>query len=78
MLASERILLYIHGMSIQELELEVARLSKPDLAAFIHWFEDFAADSWDKQIEADVADGKLDHLAQQADGQFEAGRCTPL
>jgi hypothetical protein len=28
--------------------------------------------------EADVRNGKLDHLARQADEHFEAGRCTPL
>ena len=65
-------------MSIQELESEVTRLSKPDLAAFNQWFEEFIADSWDKQIETDIAGGKLDHLAREADGHFEAGRCTPL
>ena len=31
-------------MSIQELETEVTRLSKPDLAAFNQWFEEFMAD----------------------------------
>ncbi len=65
-------------MSIQELESEVAQLAKPDLAAFTQWFEDFVADSWDKQIETDIATGKLDHLAKQADAQFESGHCTPL
>jgi hypothetical protein len=65
-------------MSIQELETEVTRLSKPDLAAFNQWFEEFIADCWDRQIESDIADGKLDHLARQADEHFEAGRCTPL
>jgi hypothetical protein len=65
-------------MSVQELESEVMRLSKPDLAAFTQWFEDFVSDSWDKQIETDIANGKLDHLAKQADAQFEAGGCTQL
>ena len=65
-------------MSVKELELEVTRLSKPDLAAFNQWFEEFMADSWDRQIETDIANGKLDHLAKQADEHFEAGRCTPL
>jgi len=65
-------------MSIQELESEVTRLAKPDLAAFTQWFEGFVADSWDKQIETDIAQGKLDSLAKQADLHFEAGRCTPL
>jgi hypothetical protein len=65
-------------MSIQELESEVARLSQPDLAAFSQWFEEFVADAWDEQIETDIANGKLDHLARQADEHFDAGRCTPL
>ena len=65
-------------MSIQELESEVTRLSKPDLAAFNQWFEEFIADSWDQQIESDIANGRLDPLARQADEHFEAGRCTPL
>lgn len=65
-------------MSVQELESQVTRLSKPDLAAFAQWFEDFVADAWDKQIETDIANGKLDHLAKQADAHFEAGRCSSL
>jgi hypothetical protein len=65
-------------MSIHELESEVTRLSKPDLAAFRQWFEDFVADAWDQEIEADITAGNLDSLARQADAQFDAGRCTPL
>jgi hypothetical protein len=35
-------------------------------------------DDWDNQIEADAKAGKLDKLFDQADGDFDAGRCTPL
>ena len=56
----------------------MTRLSKPDLAAFGQWFEDFIADAWDERIEADIARGKLDHLAKQADEQFDASHCTSL
>jgi hypothetical protein len=42
------------------------------------WFEEFLADQWDRQIEADAAAGKLDHLAKKADEDFEADRCTEL
>jgi hypothetical protein len=31
-------------MSVKELESEITRLSKPDLAAFAQWFEEFVAD----------------------------------
>jgi hypothetical protein len=65
-------------MSVQELESAVAKLSPPDLAVFTEWFEKFVAEAWDAQLESDVHAGKLDHLAQQADEHFEAGRCTTL
>ena len=65
-------------MSVQEIESEVTRLSPAELTAFAAWFEEFVAEAWDKRLEADIAAGKLDHLARQADAQFEAGRCTPL
>ena len=65
-------------MSVQELEAEVARLSADDMRKFAQWFEEFRADAWDRQIEADIASGKLDHLAKKADQDFESGRCTPL
>ena len=65
-------------MSVQELESEITRLSKPDLAAFTQWFEEFIADSWDKELEADVRAGKLDAHGRQADAQFENGNCTKL
>ena len=65
-------------MSVQELESEVARLSPADFAAFAEWFEEFVAKTWDQKLEADVAAGRLDHLAKQADEHFESGRCKPL
>jgi hypothetical protein len=69
---------YTIPMSVQELESAVTRLSPSELAAFTAWFEAFVAEAWDQQLEADVRDGKLDHLAKRADEHFEAGRCTPL
>jgi hypothetical protein len=65
-------------VSIQEIESAVAGLSPAELGVFAQWFENFVADEWDKQIEADARSGKLDHLAARADEHFDAGRCTPL
>lgn len=65
-------------MSVQELESAVTRLSADDFAAFARWFGGFAADAWDRQIEADIEAGRLDDLGRQADADFEAGRCTAL
>lgn len=65
-------------MSIIELEKAVSTLPPEELSEFSSWFEEFIADQWDKRFEADVAAGRLDHLAQKADKDFEAGRCTEL
>ena len=65
-------------MSVQELETAVSELSPDELARFAKWFEDYQADEWDRQFEADVAAGKLDALGRQADTDFEAGRATAL
>jgi hypothetical protein len=65
-------------MSLQELEKAVAGLSPGDLDAFSQWFEEFLADAWDRQVDADAQAGRLDAAIKQADDDFEAGRCTPL
>mgnify|MGYP003676265484 CR=1 FL=1 len=65
-------------MSLAELEKEVTKLSRGELSAFTRWLDDYSASAWDEQLEHDVAAGKLDQLAKQADADFEAGRCTEL
>jgi hypothetical protein len=65
-------------MSIEDLESAVSRLSATELARFREWFDDFAADQWDRQIEADIVAGRFDAAGRKADEDFEAGRCTPL
>ncbi len=65
-------------MSIQEIETAVASLPSPELAQFTAWFEEYQAELWDKQIEQDALAGRLDALAEQANHEFDAGRCRPL
>ncbi len=65
-------------MSLQELESAVSQLSGDELAAFARWFEEYLADAWDRQIEADIQAGRLDEAGGRADADFEAGRCEPL
>ncbi len=65
-------------MSIEELQTAVAQLPAEELDRFSQWFEEFLADQWDRQIEADILAGRLDAAGRRADEQFEAGRCTPL
>ncbi len=65
-------------MSVEELESVVSGLSQAELARFSHWFEEFIADQWDRQIEQDMQAGRLDAALKRADDHYEAGRCTPL
>ncbi|HEX4086483.1 MAG TPA: hypothetical protein VHY22_16335 [Chthoniobacteraceae bacterium] len=65
-------------MSIQELETAVSHLSKEELAAFSQWFEEYMADAWDRQIDADIQAGRFDAAGKRAKADYEAGRCTPL
>lgn len=65
-------------MSIEELQSAIAQLPPEELDRFSQWFEEFLAEQWDRRIEADMRDGRLDAAARRADEQFETGRCTPL
>jgi hypothetical protein len=65
-------------MSAVELQQAVQQLPPDQLVAFADWFEHFIADQWDKQIESDILEGRLNKLAARADEDFEAGRCTAL
>ena len=56
----------------------VSGLTADELALFAQWFDEFRAEQWDRQIEADVLAGKLDAAGKRADDDFESGRCTSL
>jgi hypothetical protein len=65
-------------MSVQELEAAVTKLSPEELASFVNWLEEYAADQWDRQIEADIHAGRFDAAGKRAVSDYESGRCTPL
>jgi hypothetical protein len=64
--------------TVDELEQAVRQLSAEELAEFRRWFASFDAAVWDAQLEADVAAGKLDALADEALDEFRQGRAKPL
>lgn len=65
-------------MSLKEIETAVRQLPAEDLTQFTRWFQEYLADAWDQEIEADMISGKLDALLEQADASFEAGRVKQL
>jgi len=64
--------------TVTEITGAVKRLPKKDLARFRKWFVEYDAATWDKQLEADAAAGKLDALAREALREYRAGRSTNL
>jgi len=65
-------------MTIDDLENAVAGLSSEELAQFRAWFIDFDSAAWDRQLERDVAAGKLDALADEAIQEHESGKTSEL
>jgi hypothetical protein len=65
-------------ISIEELQSAVAHLPAEELDRFSRWFEEFLAEQWDRQIEADILAGRLDGAGRRPDEEAKAGRCTLL
>lgn len=65
-------------ISVSELIETIRQLSQEEFARLAIWIDEYRADQWDRQIEADVRAGRLDEAALRADADFDAGRCTPL
>lgn len=62
--------------SLEQIEVAVRGLSDEDRAIFRAWFAEFDADEWDRQLESDVAAGRLDWLIEEAREDLRSGRCT--
>ena len=64
--------------NVKSIEKAVEALPPSELAEFRHWFAEFDAAVWDKQIERDAASGKLDALAAEALADYRTGSARGL
>lgn len=64
--------------TVAEISNAVKRLPKRELARFRKWFAEYDAAVWDRQLEADVAVGRLDALVREALRDHRAGRTKAL
>jgi len=64
--------------NLTRLEQQVAALSTEELAAFRAWFAEFDEEQWDRQLEADAENGKLERMAESALRAYDEGRTKPL
>ena len=63
---------------VEALEREVEKLTPAELASFRTWFAEFDWQLWDRQLEEDIAAGRLDKLAAEALAEHERGETTEL
>jgi hypothetical protein len=63
---------------LESLEREVESLTAEELAAFRDWFLEHDWEMWDRQLERDVAEGKLDALGAEALAELERGETREL
>jgi hypothetical protein len=64
--------------TVNDIKTAITHLTKEELRELRTWYEQFDADQWDAQIEADVTAGRLDALADEAIRAFRAGMTPEL
>ena len=62
--------------TVQDIEEAVKKLSEKERAKFRAWYAKFDGEEWDRQVEADVAAGKLHWIKEEARQELQQGRCT--
>jgi hypothetical protein len=58
---------------VEAIEHEVQKLTSEELAAFSDWFSEYAWQAWDKELEDDIAAGKLDKFAAEVLEEHKRG-----
>ncbi|NWF62390.1 MAG: hypothetical protein HXY43_24900 [Fischerella sp.] len=64
--------------TLEEIEAAILTLPSQDFERLRQWFFDLDYQRWDEQLEQDIADGKLEALAQEAIAEFESGQCREI
>jgi hypothetical protein len=57
---------------VKSIEEAVKSLPPQDLAEFRRWFSEFDTATWDRQIEQDLAEGRLDGMLAEAQADYQA------
>ncbi len=65
-------------MTITEIKKAVENLSITEQEELFNWIDEYRENQWDKQIENDFDNGRLNDLIQQAKQEFKQGKCQKL
>ncbi|MDF2207444.1 hypothetical protein [Limnospira platensis] len=63
---------------LKEIEQAILSLPSHEFEKLKQWFFDLDYQRWDEQIEQDIAEGRLEALAQEAIAEFVSGHCREL
>ncbi len=63
---------------VEQIQAEIEALSQEDFVRLREWFAEKDWLLWDKQLEADIVDGKLDFLLEEAMTAKSQGKLKDL
>lgn len=64
-------------MGVKDIEVAITKLPPKDVAKLANWLADYQAELWDRQIEEDLAAGRLDALLAEVEKEHAAGLSQP-
>ncbi len=64
--------------NLEQIEAAILTLSSDEFQRLRQWFFDVDYQRWDEQLEQDIADGKLEALAEEAIAEFKSGHCREI
>ncbi|MDS3861489.1 hypothetical protein RIF25_11795 [Thermosynechococcaceae cyanobacterium BACA0444] len=65
-------------LTLEQLEAAILTLSSDEFQQLKKWLFDVDYQRWDEQLEQDIANGKLEGLAEEAIAEFKAGHCRQI
>jgi hypothetical protein len=64
--------------TLPEIESAIQQLPESDIRQLSGWLQAYLDEMWDRQIESDLASGKLDRLIACAEADIDANRVKDL
>lgn len=64
--------------NLDQIESAILALPSSEFEKLKRWLLDLDYERWDKQIEQDIGDGKLEQFAQEAIAELESGHCRTV
>ena len=65
-------------ITLLEIETAIKQLPEGDIRQLSGWLQAYMDEMWDRQIEADLVSGKLDHLIDRAEADIAANKIKDL